>query len=270
MAGKSAATAQKHGHRPGKRASGDPFGDTLVDPDTVAPPEHDYDIVSNEYGFYSLPRSFRKRELPTVLTSGHVYEPNTLKFMQRMAGQGDIVSGGALVGDFFPALSGALARDARLHSFEPNPVSYESARHTIALNGLENVCLTNAAVGEVAGVLPLQVSRSGKNALAAGAKIVRSAQEGATIDVRVTPLDDLIPQDRRISILHLDIEGHEMAALLGARSMIARNRPIIILEAEKVRVQRTYMRLMRNRFAELRYRIAGKIERNVIFVSEMP
>ncbi|WP_390915361.1 hypothetical protein [Pseudosulfitobacter sp. SM2401] len=33
-------------------------------------------------------------------------------------------------------------------------------------------------------------------------------------------LDDIVPMDRKVSILQLDVEGHERAALLGARGII--------------------------------------------------
>ncbi len=237
-----------------------------VDPGRVAPPEFAHDIQANEYGLYCVPRAYRTREVPRVLASGQVYEPNTLRFMQRMVGSGDTVSGGAFVGDFFPALSRGLVSGAMLHSFEPNPVTHAAACQTIALNCLGNVCLARAAVGEAHDTLPLQVSRPGTEALAAGARIVAKAVDGQTIDVPVVPLDDLIAPDRHISILHLDIEGHEAPALKGAKGIIRRCRPIIILEAAKPRVQRQYIRLLRQTFPKLRYRPAGLMERNAIFI----
>lgn len=43
-------------------------------------------------------------------------------------------------------------------------------------------------------------------------------------------LDDFIPPDRPISILQLDVEGFEKAALRGAETLIRRNNPISIVE----------------------------------------
>ena len=85
----------------------------------------------NEYGFYCVPDEYAKREIPTILAKGKVYEPNTLKLMRRHIGDGDIVTGGAFIGDFFPALSSALRPGARLISFEPNPLSFAAAQATI-------------------------------------------------------------------------------------------------------------------------------------------
>lgn len=245
-------------------------GAYLVDPDSVALPSEPYDILANEYGLYSMPRAFEKREVPRVLAAGEVYEPNTLKFMQRMVDRGDIISGGAFVGDFFPALSRSLTRGAVLHSFEPNPVSYAAALHTISLNALRNVSLAPMGVGEEAGQLSLLVSRGKNDApLAAGARLVKdAAADQTTIDVQVTTIDALIPENRNVSILHLDIEGHEMQALLGAMDVINRCRPILILEGAGPKAIRKYNRFLRNRFPDLAYRQAGRVEHNAIFVCD--
>ncbi len=232
-----------------------------------ATPEFDHHIAANEYGFYCIPKDYAAREVPTLLRQGKVYEPDTLKFMARHIGTGDIVTGGAFVGDFFPAMCQALQSHAQLHSFEPNPKSYAAAQHTIQLNNLTNAVLSPVAVGETSGILPLQISRgSGSQAMAARAKIVDDAQGENTIDVTVTTLDDLVPDNRKVSILQLDIEGFELQAILGARRMIANSKPIIILEAARPRIQRLYLRTLRNHFPELNYRAAGVIERNAIFI----
>ena len=63
--------------------------------------EFDYRICVNEYGFYCVPDAYAKREIPKILAQGGVYEPNTLALLARRAQGGDIVTGGAFIGDFF-------------------------------------------------------------------------------------------------------------------------------------------------------------------------
>ncbi|MDF1854923.1 FkbM family methyltransferase [Pseudooceanicola sp.] len=247
-------------------------GVRLLQPNvTAAPrgvPSFDHMIASNQYGFYCIPQAYAKRKVPTVLRQGQVYEPDTLALMRRKSGLGDVIAGGGFIGDFFPALSEALAATAVLHSFEPNPLSHEAACHTIGLNRLENVCLHPVAVGESPGTLPLLVSRGANNAMAARAKIVADRIEGETIDVPVTTLDNLIGKDRAVSILQLDIEGHELPAVLGAKRIISRNRPMIILEAARRHRQKFYERALNQHFPDIGYRMAGVIERNCIFLPQ--
>jgi len=233
----------------------------------VTKPAFDHFIAANEYGFYCVPQEYAAREVPTILRQGKVYEPDTLKFMARHLGEGDIVTGGAFVGDFFPAMCEALHPTALLHSFEPNPISFAAAAHTIHLNKLTNTVLSPVAVGEKSGTLPLQIARgSGNQAMAARAKIVDTEQGENTINVAVTTLDDLVPVARKVSILQLDIEGFELPAILGARRLIADSKPIIILEAARPKMQRLYLRTLRNHFPDLDYQVAGVIERNAIFI----
>lgn len=237
-----------------------------IRPDLIADPAHPYEILENEYGKYSVPLDYMHRQIPQILAAGEVYEPKTLKLMAQLAGRGDIVSGGAFVGDFFPALSHALHPDAQLHTFEPNPMAYASALHTIALNNLTNVRISQVALDEISGLVPLQVTRDGKSPLAAAARVTKMAIPNKTIDVKAVPLDDLVPKSRRVSVLHLDIEGRELHALAGAHRLIHRCRPVIILEAAKASFQKAAIRFMRHNFPYHQYSVSTTMERNIVLV----
>ncbi len=229
--------------------------------------DFDHRVCVNEYGFYCVPDDYAKREIPKILEQAGVYEPRTLLLMQNRCGTGDIVSGGAFIGDFFPALSRALAPGSRLISFEPNPLSFAAAQRTIDLNGLENIAFAAVAVGEKEARLHLQLARTGGSATAARARLVDSPDQGESIEVEVVPLDHLVTPDRDVSILHLDVEGHEKEALLGARQTITRSRPMIILEAERPWQRNMYLEFLNTQFPDLAYRCCGMMERNAFFLS---
>ncbi|KNG93626.1 FkbM family methyltransferase [Pseudaestuariivita atlantica] len=232
-----------------------------------SPPDFDHFITANEHGFYCVPESFRGREVPRLLRRGEVYEPATLRFLSRHVGSGDIVTGGAFVGDFFPALARAMAPGARIRSFEPAPDTFAAALHTIALNGLDNVELSQVAVGAEDAVLPLQVARPGASEpLAAGARIVAEAGKGQTIDVPVVTIDSLVPADRTVSLLHLDVEGHEIPALQGAVELIARDAPILVLETGKRKRRIEYLDFLGEAVPQHRYIHTSQIEENGIFI----
>ena len=52
----------------------------------------------------------------------------------------------------------------------------------------------------------------------------------ASARVPVFRIDDLVPGDRHVSMIHLDVERHEREALTGALGTIARCRPAILVE----------------------------------------
>lgn len=208
-------------------------------------PDFDHFIAENEHGTYCVPQDFAHREVPGILAKGGVYEPDTLAMLAQIYTGGDIISGGAFVGDFFPFLSRLLTDDARVVSFEPHPVTFQAAQHTLVLNNLDAIDLHPVAVGAQPGTLPLQMARANGQPLAAAAKLVtedEARDNDHVVVVDVVRLDDLADPDRPVGILHLDIEGHEEPALLGARAVITRWRPLVVLETSRRRREKTIAR----------------------------
>jgi FkbM family methyltransferase len=94
-----------------------------------------------------------------------------------------------------------------------------------------NVTVVEAAVSDHAGTatLGLPEARHGANALAS----LGADPEAAAVvhDVELVRLDDLDLSD--IGFVKIDVEGHERAAIDGARELIGRDRPNLLLEAEQ-------------------------------------
>jgi FkbM family methyltransferase len=241
---------------------------------TKAAPSDAFDaahtVAVNAFGFYCVPEIYKTREVCRILTAGDANEPRTVSIIRRFCGTGDVVSGGAFVGDLLPAIADGLADGARLHSFEPNPVSFAAARYTLALNALQNVALHNVAVGKESAVFPLQINHSNGSALGGMSKIVPTRLKGRTTDVPVMPLDDLVDPSRMVSVLQLDVEGFEWPALLGARRIIEQNRPTIIVEALDETPNAVTEAVLSQAFPDLGYRCVGQMERNRFFRSLAP
>jgi hypothetical protein len=60
----------------------------------------------------------------------------------------------------------------------------------------------------------------------------RSEMNDYGVQVKMVKLDSIIPEDVKISVIHLDLEGYEFAALNGAKEIIERDKPIIVLEID--------------------------------------
>jgi FkbM family methyltransferase len=236
------------------------------------PPEpefaFDFTVSANEYGFYCVPRAYQGRGIPNLLAKGGVYEPKTLRFLRRQLGTGDIVTGGAFVGDFFPALCDALAPKAQLHSFEPVDLSYHACNETIRLNRLRNVRLHNVAVGDRDDTVTMQVARPGGRKIAAGEKIVADApaDDARFVSVPLVTIDSLVPKTRKVSVLHLDVEGFERQALKGAARILTDHTPLVVLESGKAWRNRTYLDDLAALAPKAGYHLAGEIEKNAIFI----
>ena len=75
-------------------------------------------------------------------------------------------------------------------------------------------------------------------------------------------LDFVIPRDGQVTIVHLDVEGHEKRALKSAYHLIHRCRRILILEN---RGNETWIQ---RRFRGLGHRVRGKLHGNFVYATE--
>jgi FkbM family methyltransferase len=115
----------------------------------------------------------------------------------------------------------------RAIGFEPNPATLAKCRRNLSFNDYPNVELHAEALGRQPGTVAF-----GRPAPTnAGADRVMPTGP-ATIDVRVTTLDQLLeekPVDR-LDLVKIDVEGFDLNVLRGGERTIARYRPTVFVE----------------------------------------
>lgn len=189
-------------------------------------------IGRNRYGVYCVPQSSKHRPAARTVLRHGVWEPETIEMLVRAA-VGDVVHAGTYFGDFLPA----VAKSRRLSGgtvwgFEPNKDNYQCAKATQILNGLTNVVLTPAALGSERGSTFLRTRNARSKGLGGASHVVEEpwSDDAGVEEVAVETIDGVIPSTRVVAALHLDLEGHEEAALQGALYTITRCNPDLILE----------------------------------------
>ena len=120
----------------------------------------------------------------------------------------------------------------KVYTFEPIPAVAERIEKNIKLNHLESkiilsrVALTNFK-GQIKFGLPPDSNRG------TGSTVITESSKNNTIEVEATTLDDFILQHgiQDIDLIKMDIEGAELFALKGMKSILSKTKkPIIILE----------------------------------------
>lgn len=187
-----------------------------------------YTIAKNAHGLFAIPDESNYTFTSQTVLSGQVHEAVTIEYITKNCGDGDIVHAGAGFGDFLPALSAACK--GLVFSFEPNTVNFHACMKTIALNELKNVIVYDCGIGSISSRLDLKIKEAGLS-LGVRSEITNEATD-FTEEVRIETLDKMLLSRPRIDVIHLDIEGYEFEALEGAKKIIERDKPIIILEID--------------------------------------
>ena len=158
-----------------------------------------------------------------------------------------VIDVGANVGHYAVRLSQLVGPSGRVLAFEPVPETFELLASDIAACGTRNVSLFNVAVSagmRVAGITLPRFATGLTNYYMA-----ELTDRGGAFDVLTVPLDALMPPER-VSLVKLDVEGHEMQALLGMQGLLRRDHPRLIVEGRSSEVA-TFLVEIGYQFSEL-------------------
>ncbi len=153
-----------------------------------------------------------------------IYDLVVAETLARLADPGETaVDAGANVGFMSNLLAHAVGAEGRVVSFEPHPLILQTLSANVSrwreIERIEVVEVRPAAVSSSAGRLPLSVDPD-TFAHNKGTASVEQADPLSSTQVDTVRLDDEFSTP--IGVLKLDVEGHELAALRGADSLLSR------------------------------------------------
>ena len=118
-------------------------------------------------------------------------------------------------------------------AFVPQPLLAEYLRKVCEVTGLDNVTVEQGGVSDSNGNLPLYVPGDSTSPSASFETVVSSSEPCRIINVPVYVLDDYFAsRSRRIAALKIDVEGHELSVLKGAKQILSQDAPCVVLECE--------------------------------------
>ena len=149
-------------------------------------------------------------------------EPGTRRILQMIGPPGGTaVDVGASVGLHTLALARSIGSSGRLYAFEAEPRLEPFLRRTLNANGLHQVDLQVLAVGATRGEATFHVARTiGHSSLYALSSTAEIREE---VNVQVRTLDELIPEETRVDVIKIDVEGAELDVIRGAEKILARS-----------------------------------------------
>lgn len=159
------------------------------------------------------------------------YEPETVELLLRLAIPGaTYIDVGANIGLLSAPI---LSRNpgARVISIEASPETLPYLRRTQQEAGTSDWTLVEAAVGDRMGEVDFWASESARGAFD-GLKDTGRGGAKTSVKVPMRTLDDIWTAAGRpeVSVIKIDIEGGESMALKGAKELIGKTRPALVIE----------------------------------------
>jgi FkbM family methyltransferase len=134
---------------------------------------------------------------------------------------GDVyIDVGANIGDTVVTAAKQVGPTGRVWAFEPHPRICGYLRQNLGLNAVSSVDVLNLAVGNVAGEAYISDDRrDDMNVISA---------QSAGVPVRIVRLAEVIPGEREIALLKIDVEGYEKMVLDGCSELLGSVRALLV------------------------------------------
>lgn len=158
------------------------------------------------------------------------YEDYIARLFSYLVRPGDrCVDVGANIGLHTVRLAKLAGPQGEVIAVEPDPEIAGRARENIALNGLANARVIQAAASAVAGETVALYRAADLNPNRAMASLhPHEHLTGPAIEVQTITIDEACPGP--VALIKIDVEGHEAGVVAGAAQTIARYSPAIVFE----------------------------------------
>ena len=157
--------------------------------------------------------------------------PPEARILQSLLGAGDtFLDIGANHGSY-SLMAAPAVKEGRVLAFEPHPRLAELLRGSFAANRFRNAEVFDVACADRNGEATLYVPRT-MSGIGGLYESFSGGNGRLRFNVPVRRLDDILAGQTLPGtvVMKLDVEGSEMAVLRGARELIRKHRPLILLE----------------------------------------
>jgi len=159
-------------------------------------------------------------------------ERGWVPILRRIVRKGDVVVDvGANIGWYTTLLARLVGRQGVVLALEPVPRVRCRLAANVANNGVaDRVRIFGVAAGDHCGTIRLWIpSERGLGSVSA---YLREEERHCYIDVPQVTLDCIVANQRlgKVALIKIDVEGHELEVIEGAKVVIAQSRPFLLVE----------------------------------------
>ena len=170
----------------------------------------------------------------TLLTKGDADQVNAPILARFCAPGTAVIDVGANIGELTVPFARAVGAEGACLAVEPIPFLADAVRRTAFANGLDWVDVFQCAASADTATANLELRYSDGRLLDSGGSRLVDAEAKGTIQVATERLDDMVRRSRigarRVSLVKVDVEGHELPVLRGAGETLRRHRPALAIE----------------------------------------
>jgi FkbM family methyltransferase len=166
------------------------------------------------------------------------FEPNEMYLLSKLLGTGcSFVDVGANIGLYTLPAARLVGPSGKVLSFEPSPREGAFLKRNVERNSLSWVSVDDRAVGDLENGRALlhlaDEQHGGQNTL--GSVVYEKVRLVADADVAMTTLDRAIVEHGLdgVDVLKIDVEGAEFKVLSGARNLLGKSRPVLMMELQE-------------------------------------
>lgn len=178
-------------------------------------------------------QDLKRRHFRRLIRTGR-FEPGEPEFqmLPALIRPGDwVIDVGANIGFYTLRLAELVGPEGRVLAFEPIPANFELLAANCGFRGCRNVTLFNVAASRSTGLVRMEVPTWGSAGMTNPyrARITAAGSAGNQYAALAVAIDSLqIPA--RVSLVKIDVEGHELEVVHGMKDLIARHRPALLIE----------------------------------------
>ena len=155
---------------------------------------------------------------------------------------GDTVADiGANKGSYLYWLQKAVGPDGKVFAYEPQPKLVRYLESVRAALRWENVSIRDCALSDTTGTARLNIPGDADSPEASLETAITITTDCHHCQCRVDTLDRQLGGEARISLLKMDVEGHELNVFRGAQEILKRHKPVLLLECEARHLRRHTM-----------------------------